>query len=164
MEVLFLLGSTAVMMIFGYCIMRKLGSFLEENQKNLLIEMSQKKKVLRIAFSEPWITEALLEPLDAFSEIHSDVEFSFYGGNDKTVLKSLSDGRTDIAILSTGPELSGFNEICFYMKHNSCQYHSGNAGVLPIEEKAQRALWKKGREKSTAGELAKFLSFYAKRF
>ena len=106
MKDLFLIPIMLAVFVFGYFVMAKIDSFIEENRRLIHAENRQNRAHIRIAAESPMLLDSIAVQLTAYSRANPFVEFFLSSGKAERVLQKLIDGTLDIAILAEDNNLS----------------------------------------------------------
>lgn len=96
----FLIPIMMAMFVFGYFIIKKFNSFIDENQRRIEAEKRKRKNKIRIAAENREILEAARPMLDNYSAADPWVEFFLKSGSSGRLLEELSEEKIDIVLLS----------------------------------------------------------------
>lgn len=100
MSEFFLIPVMLAMFFFGYFIIKKFNSFIDENQRQIEAEKRKRKNKIRIAAENRKILEYARPMLDNYSAADPWVEFFIKSGSSGRLLEELSEGKIDIVLLS----------------------------------------------------------------
>ena len=106
MKDLFLIPIMLAVFVFGYFVMAKIDSFIEENRRLIHAENRQNRAHIRIAAESPMLLDSIAVQLTAYSRANPFVEFFLSSGKAERILQKLMDGTLDIAILAEENNLS----------------------------------------------------------
>ena len=109
MKDLFLIPIMLAVFVFGYFVMAKIDSFIEENRRLIHAENRQNRVHIRIAAESPMLLDSIAAQLTAYSRANPFVEFFLSSGKAERILQKLMDGTLDIAILAEDNNLSFAN-------------------------------------------------------
>ena len=100
MKELFLILIMLAIFGFGYYLMAKIDSFIEENRRLIHAENRQNRAHIRIAAESPMLLDSISVQLTSYSRANPFVEFFLSSGKAERILQKLMDGTLDIAILA----------------------------------------------------------------
>lgn len=144
------LGSLLAMAVFGYYVMRRLGGFLEETQKQN--EAQEKTERLHIAASAPEDIPMLLKA----AEKHPDMEYVLSVGQEEQILNCLEEGNVDAAIVSAQTK-SDSNMQCELLDFNPVPFTTGDPKrvIRPVETcvRHRKIVWNTGTSVSVPNDL-----------
>ncbi len=106
MKELFLIPIMLAIFGFGYYLMAKIDSFIEENRRLIHAENRQNRAHIRIAAESPMLLDSIAVQLTSYSRANPFVEFFLSSGKAERILQKLMDGTLDIAILAEDNNLS----------------------------------------------------------
>lgn len=111
MKDLLLIPIMLAVFVFGYFVMAKVDSFIEENRRLIHTENRQNRAHIRIAAESPMLLDSIAAQLEAYSRANPFVEFFLSSGKAERILQKLIDGTLDIAIL-TEENMISLDESC----------------------------------------------------
>ena len=154
MKELVLLGSFAVIAIYGYCAMSKLDLFLEELRAQKREDPGRRVR-LNIATSSLNAVPSVWKILKDIRRRHPGAQCSLSVGLEREVLKSLDSGESDVAIVSPDSEsgpLAQWKRVS--MAPQSCSAEDGSVSVESLDKQpqGQKVLWKRDSAQSLALE------------
>lgn len=133
---------------FGFFFIKKLDLFLEKSHRERNLRLSSEKCCLRIGLSNPMTADGLSDLLECFSADHPNADVQLLSGTDEELLRALSDGRLDMAVLPgdvENPDETYFDvrEILLHRTPVILKY--GGLSIEPItrEMVVQKVLWLK---------------------
>lgn len=91
---------------FGYFVMVKVDSFIEENCSLIHAESRENRTHIRIAAESPMLLDSIAAHLEEYSNANPFVETFLSAGKAERILQRLIDGTVDIAILTEENTLS----------------------------------------------------------
>ena len=106
MKDLFLIPIMLAVFVFGYFVMARIDSFIEENRRLIRAENRQNRTHIRIAAESPILLDSIAVQLTAYSRANPFVEFFLSTGKAERILQKLRNGTLDIAILAEDNNLS----------------------------------------------------------
>ncbi len=147
MKDLFLIPIMLAVFVFGYFVMVKIDSFIEENRRLIHTESRQNRAHIRIAAESPMLLGSIAAQLTAYSRANPFVEFFLSLGKAERILQKLIDGSIDIAIL-TEKNIPFLDESCATIRIPYCKGAVVSAMLgLPVEsideEKWAFVIWNK---------------------
>ena len=86
-----LVFSVLIFFTAGYFLMRHLDSFIDSSRRQ--------KSILRISMEDSAMSVPLADCLRDFSAMHPEIEFSYSYGQKNRLLKALTAGRLDLALI-----------------------------------------------------------------
>ena len=92
MEDVILIIAVAVVMIFGFFIMKRLDVFLEENRKS--IEKEQEKKDSPLTFIDTGNYENTISEIEDFKKHHKKVAIVMFDGDNHELTDTLNDYKS----------------------------------------------------------------------
>lgn len=95
-----LLMITLAAFAFGYFVMKKADDFMEENHRPAIAGKRDKGRRIRIAAETPEIFDSAASALEHCSHVAPHMEFGFSSGSARRLLKRVSNGSVDIALVS----------------------------------------------------------------
>ena len=99
MKELLLVCAVAVMIVFGYFIMKRLDDFLANNHH--LIDEEIAENSLFIAFDNPMILDSLIPLFEKFSKGKPNCQLHFMFGNTEDIYAKLNKNRIDFGFIKT---------------------------------------------------------------
>lgn len=97
MKELLLVCAVAVMIVFGYFIMKRLDDFLANNHH--LIDEEIAENSLFIAFDNPMILDSLIPLFEKFSKEKPNCQLHFLFGNTEDIYDKLNKNRIDFGFI-----------------------------------------------------------------
>ena len=92
MKDLFLIPIMLAVFVFGYFVMAKIDSFIEENRRLIHAENRQNRAHIRIAAESPMLLDSIAVQLTSYSRANPFVEFFLSSGKAELILQKLMDG------------------------------------------------------------------------
>ncbi len=92
MEDVILIIAVAVVMIFGFFIMKRLDVFLEENRKSIEKEQEEKDRPLEFIDTENY--ENTISEIEDFKKHHKKVAIVMFDGDNRELTDTLNDYKS----------------------------------------------------------------------
>ena len=151
MQDVILLISTLAMFVFGYFLMKKLDTFLENNWNEQENALTYSENSLRIGFSNPLMADSLSDVLEIYGKQHPNVSIHIFSGEESELCRELETHKLDIIFL---PENTDVSEKIHYNARRvllHCAPVVMEYAGLPIEPIAQnqitqKALWRNSKK------------------
>ena len=142
-----LICTTLAMFVFGYYITRKVDTLLEKNTEMIEKEQLNKKHLIKIAAETPMLLNSVAAALEYCVDANSNIEFAVSSGRSGKLLHNLSDGVTDLVLL-TEDSAAETNPDFEYIRIPFCQgSEAAEAFGLKVqnlyEDKTVYVLWNK---------------------
>ena len=88
MKDLFLISIMLAVFVFGYFVMAKIDSFIEENRRLIHAENRQNRAHIRIAAESPMLLDSIAVQLTSYSRADPFVEFFLSSGKAERILQN----------------------------------------------------------------------------
>lgn len=109
MENFLLMMSVGAVFVFGIYLMKRFGTFIEKNEKEVCNGFYINEDCLHIALASPLMEVSISKILDKFSGIYPSTEIEVFTGGREAVLNRLMKGMADVAILPDGGDTGSLN-------------------------------------------------------
>ena len=142
---LLLVCAVAVIIVFGYIIMKKLDDFLANNRR--LIDTEIAENSLFIAFDNPMILDSLMPLFERFSKANPNCQFHFLFGNTEDIYDKLNKKRIDFGFVENTASANDdtCNCIIISTKQSSIICEKAGCTIEPLNpsEIQTDVIWKK---------------------
>ena len=109
-----LMMSVGAVFVFGIYLMKRFGTFIEKNEKEVCNGFYINEDCLHIALASPLMEVSISKILDKFSGIYPSTEIEVFTGGREAVLNRLMKGMADVAILPDGGDTGSFEGLQSY--------------------------------------------------
>lgn len=99
MEMVMLLLVFIIIGMIGFAIMKKVDTFLEENQSRQMDALKNREDVIRIVCENPIMLPYISEKIEKNKKEFNGISFHFYTGCREDIEKALENGNYDIILL-----------------------------------------------------------------
>ena len=142
---LLLVCAVAVIIVFGYIIMKKLDDFLANNRR--LIDTEIAENSLSIAFDNPMILDSLMPLFEGFSKANPNCQFHFLFGNTEDIYDKLNKNRIDFGFIENTASANDdtYNCLIISAKQNSVFCEKTGCTIEPLDSSGIQTavIWKK---------------------
>lgn len=153
MKYIIFLPCVAAMIVFGYFVMKKIDSAVDENENIICGQDLHSRESVRIAFENPFSAASVCGVLEAFSKKHPMCAVYLFCGSRGQIKELLSEDKINIGVFSSDAVETGHNEIIIAPKNSEgCILPE----IAPIEA-AQRGKALNGAGAMLAEELLEML-------
>lgn len=132
MKELLLVCAVAVMVVFGYFIMKRLDDFLANNHR--LIDEGIAENSLFIAFDNPMILDSLIPLFEKFSKGKPNCQLHFLFGNTEDIYDKLNKNRIDFGFIENNASANGdtYNCLIISTKQHSIICEQAGCTIEPL--------------------------------
>lgn len=152
MKELLLVCAVAVMIVFGYFIMKRLDDFLANNHH--IIDEEIEENSLFIAFDNPMILDSLIPLFEKFSKGKPNCQLHFLFGNTEDIYDKLNKNRIGFIENNASANDDTYRCLIISTKQNSigCTIEPLNPSVIQTA-----VVWKKASNNAFANSFSDFL-------
>jgi len=159
MKELLLVCAVAVMIVFGYFIMKRLDDFLANNHH--LIDEEIAENSLFIAFDNPMILDSLIPLFEKFSKGKPNCQLHFLFGNTEDIYDKLNKNRIDFGFIENNVSANDDTYRCLIIstKQNSIICENAGCTIEPLDPSVIQTavVWKKAPNNAFANSFSDFL-------
>ena len=159
MKELLFVCTLAVIIVSGYCMMKKLDIFLEDNRR--LIDSEIAENSLFIAFDNPVILDSLMPLFEKFSKANPNSQLHFLFGNKEGIYDNINKNRIDFGFVEN--TISANDETCnclvIFIKQNSISCGRTGCTIEPLNpsEIQIAVIWEKTSDNALVNSFSDLL-------
>lgn len=159
MKELLLVFAVAVIIMFGYFVMRKLDIFLVNNDR--FNDAETEENSLLIALDNPMILDSLMPLIEKFSKTNPNCQLHFLFGNTEDIYDKLNKNCIDFGFVENNASTNDDIYNCFILstKQNSIICEKTGCTIEPLNsfEIQTTILWKKTSNNAFVNRFSKLL-------
>ena len=159
MKELLLVFAVAVIIMFGYFVMRKLDIFLVNNDR--FNDAETEENSLLIALDNPMILDSLMPLIEKFSKTNPNCQLHFLFGNTEDIYDKLNKNCIDFGFVENNASTNDDIYNCFILstKQNSIICEKTGCTIEPLNpiEIQTTILWKKTSDNAFVNRFSKLL-------
>lgn len=159
MKELLLVFAVAVIIMFGYFVMRKLDIFLVNNDR--FNDAETEENSLLIALDNPMILDSLMPLIEKFSKTNPNCQLHFLFGNTEDIYDKLNKNYIDFGFVENNASTNDDIYNCFILstKQNSIICEKTGCTIEPLNpfEIQTTILWKKTSNNAFVNRFSKLL-------
>lgn len=159
MKELLLVFAVAVIIMFGYFVMRKLDIFLVNNDR--FNDAETEENSLLIALDNPMILDSLMPLIEKFSKTNPNCQLHFLFGNTEDIYDKLNKNCIDFGFVENNASTNDDIYNCFILstKQNSIICEKTGCTIEPLNpyEIQTTILWKKTSNNTFVNRFSKLL-------
>lgn len=159
MKELFVVCAVFFIIVFGYFIMKRLDSFLENNRRSIDTEIVENS--LFIAFDNPMILDCVMPLFEKFSKANPNCQLHFLSGNTEDIYDKLNKNCIDFGFIeNTALNNDGtYNYLIISAKQNSvlCEKTGCKIEPLNLSEVQIAVIWKKTSDSACVNSFSDFI-------
>lgn len=159
MKELLLVCAVAVMVVFGYFIMKRLDDFLANNHR--LIDEGIAENSLFIASDNPMILDSLIPLFEKFSKGKPNCQLHFLFGNTEDIYDKLNKNRIDFGFIENNASANGdtYNCLIISTKQHSIICEQAGCTIEPLNPSGSQTavVWKKASSNALVNSFSDLL-------